>query len=263
MATLGIDIGGSGVKGAPVDTSLGELLAERVRVPTPQPSDLTSVVEAVAEVAARFDGYDRVGITFPGVVVDGTTRTAANVDKSWIDAPAAKLFSERLGVPVTVLNDADAAGVAEVAFGAGRGQAGLTMMLTFGTGIGSALFLDGALIPNTELGHLELHGKDAEVRASDRAREMEDLSWQRWAERVESYLRHVEALLSPRLFIIGGGVSKKADRFFPLIDISTPMVAATLLNNAGIIGAAVTAEQAAGVSGPVRVDAVTPADSSS
>jgi polyphosphate glucokinase len=244
MATLGIDIGGSGVKGAPVDTALGELLAERVRVPTPQPSDVTSVVEAVAEVAGRFDGYDRVGITFPGVVVDGVTRTAANVDKSWLDAPAAEVFGDRLGKPVTVLNDADAAGVAEVAFGAGRGQPGLTMMLTFGTGIGSALFLDGVLLPNTELGHLELHGKDAEVRASDRAREVEDLSWERWAERVETYLRHVEMLLSPRLFIIGGGVSKKSDRFFPLIDIRTPMVPATLLNNAGIIGAAVTAEQA-------------------
>lgn len=243
MATLGIDIGGSGVKGAPVDTALGELLAERVRVPTPQPSDVTSVVEAVAEVAARFDGYDRVGVTFPGVVVDGVTRTAANVDKSWLDAPAAKVFGDRLGKPVTVLNDADAAGVAEVAFGAGRGQPGLTMMLTFGTGIGSALFLDGVLLPNTELGHLELHGKDAEVRASDRAREVEDLSWEKWAERVETYLRHVEQLLAPRLFIIGGGVSKKSDRFLPLIDIRTPMVPATLLNNAGIIGAAVIAEQ--------------------
>ena len=142
MAILGIDIGGSGVKGAPVDTVRGELLAERYRVPTPQPSDVSSVVEAVAEVAARFEGYDRVGVTFPGVVVDGITRTAANVDKSWLEAPAARLFTERLGKPVSVLNDADAAGVAEVAFGAGHDQRGLTMMLTFGTGIGSALFLD-------------------------------------------------------------------------------------------------------------------------
>ena len=247
MATLGIDIGGSGVKGAPVDTALGELLAERVRVPTPQPSDVTSVVEAVAEVAAQFDGYDRVGITFPGVVVDGITRTAANVDKSWLDAPAATLFSDRLGKPVTVLNDADAAGVAEVAFGAGRAQPGLTVMLTFGTGIGSALFLDGVLIPNTEFGHLEIEGKDAELRASDRAREAEDMSWEKWAARVEAYLQHVEALLAPRLFIIGGGVSKKSDRFFPLIDIRTPMVPAALLNNAGIIGAATIAEQQAGL----------------
>jgi polyphosphate glucokinase len=255
MAILGIDIGGSGVKGAPVDTVRGELLTERLRVPTPQPADVTSVVEAVAEVAAGFDGYDRVGITFPGVVVDGVTRSAANVDKSWLDAPAAKLFAERLGRPVSVLNDADAAGVAEVAFGAGRDQRGLIMMLTFGTGIGSALFLDGTLIPNTEFGHLELDGVDAEDRAADRAREQEDLSWEQWAPRVQNYLRHVEMLLSPRLFIIGGGVSKKSDKFFPLIDIRTPMVPATLLNNAGIIGAAVTAEQAGGHPGAIEVEA--------
>ncbi|MGX6603613.1 polyphosphate--glucose phosphotransferase [Micromonosporaceae bacterium Da 78-11] len=255
MAILGIDIGGSGVKGAPVDTVRGELLAERFRVPTPQPSDVTSVVEAVAQVAAQFDGYDSVGVTFPGVVVDGVTRSAANVDKSWLDAPAARLFTERLGKPVSVLNDADAAGVAEVAFGAGRDQSGLIMMITLGTGIGSALFLDGTLIPNTEFGHLELDGKDAEVRASDRAREVDDLSWEKWAGRVEAYLRHVEMLLSPRLFIIGGGVSKKSDRFFPLIDLRTPMVPATLLNNAGIIGAAVTAEQADGHPGAIAVDA--------
>jgi polyphosphate glucokinase len=242
MAILGIDIGGSGVKGAPVDTVRGELLAERYRVPTPQPSDVTSIVESVAEVAGQFTDFDKVGITFPGVVVDGVTRTAANVDKSWLDAPAAKLFSERLGRPVSVLNDADAAGVAEVAFGAGRDQHGLIMMLTFGTGIGSALFLDGKLIPNTEFGHIELNGKDAELRASDRIREEDEMTWEKWASRVEEYLKHVEGLLAPRLFIIGGGVSKKADRFFPLINIRTPMVPATLLNNAGIIGAAVTAQ---------------------
>jgi polyphosphate glucokinase len=177
------------------------------------------------------------------VVVDGVTRTAANVDKSWLDARAADLFSKKLGKPVSVLNDADAAGVAEVAFGAGKDQRGLIMMLTFGTGIGSALFLDGALVPNTEFGHLELDGKDAELRASDRVREADDMSWEKWAGRVQDYLKHVEALLSPRLFIIGGGVSKKSDKFFPLIDVRTPMVPATLLNNAGIIGAAVTAEQ--------------------
>jgi polyphosphate glucokinase len=267
MAILGIDIGGSGVKGAPVDTARGEFLAERYRVPTPQPSDVTSVVEAVAEVAAQFEGtgavgFDRVGITFPGVVVDGVTRTAANVDKSWLDAPAAQLFSDRLHRPVTVLNDADAAGVAEAAFGAGRDQGGLVMMLTFGTGIGSALFMDGKLIPNTEFGHLEIDGKDAELRASDRARETEDMSWEKWAGRVEDYLKHVEALLSPRLFIIGGGVSKKSDRFFPLINIRTPMVPATLLNNAGIIGAAVTAEQAHGP-GSAPVDTATQAQSAS
>ena len=260
MAILGIDIGGSGVKGAPVDTVRGELLAERYRVPTPQPSDVHHVVKAVAEVAGQFGDFDRVGVTFPGVVVDGVVRTAANVDRSWIDAPAAELFGARLGKPVSVLNDADAAGVAEVAFGAGRAQRGLTMMLTFGTGIGSALFLDGTLIPNTELGHLEIDGRDAELRASDRAREEEDLSWEKWAGRVERYLRHVEALLAPRLFIIGGGVSKKSDRFFPMIDIRTPMVPATLLNEAGMIGAAITAAEAAGADKTSEVSAGHAAD---
>ena len=264
MTILGIDIGGSGVKGAPVDVARGELLAERFRVPTPRPADVRSVVEAVAEVAARFGDFDSIGVTFPGVVVDGMTRSAANVDKSWLDAPAARLFTERLGKPVTVLNDADAAGVAEVAFGAGHDQSGLIMMLTFGTGIGSALFLDGTLIPNTEFGHLELDGADAELLASDRIRETEELSWEQWAVRVQRYLRHVEMLLAPRLFIVGGGVSKKSEKFFPLLDIRTPIVPATLLNNAGIIGAAIAAHQAAGGPGPqhpgaIAVDAAEPA----
>jgi len=238
---LGIDIGGSGVKGAPVDVRAGALTAERFRVPTPQPADVSGVVGAVREVTAQFPVAERIGVTFPGVVVDGVTRTAANVDQSWIDAPAARLFAEAVGRPVVVLNDADAAGVAEMEFGAGRGQAGVTIMLTFGTGIGSAVFLDGKLVPNTELGHLELHGHDAEDRASDRAREEEDLDWPQWAHRVQTYLRHVEALFQPNLFIIGGGVSKKADRFLPLVKVRTPVVPAALQNNAGIIGAAVAA----------------------
>ncbi|MEV6300331.1 polyphosphate--glucose phosphotransferase [Actinoplanes sp. NPDC051861] len=252
MSILGIDIGGSGVKGAPVDTVRGELLEERFRVPTPQPADVEAVLEAVAEVAGKYADVERVGITFPGIVVDGVTKTAANVDKSWLNAPAAQVFSERLGMPVTVLNDADAAGAAEVAFGAGRDQSGLIIMVTLGTGIGTALFLDGVLIPNTELGHLEIDGRDAELLASDRIREAEELTWEQWAPRVERYLRHVEMLLSPRLFIIGGGVSKKSEKFFPLLDLRTPIVAAALLNNAGIIGAAVSAEQAA--SGPGQQD---------
>jgi polyphosphate glucokinase len=242
MLILGIDIGGSGVKGAPVDTALGELTEERHRVPTPQPADVTSIVDAVAEVTEKFTASAKVGITFPGVVVDGVVRTAANVDPSWLDAPAAELFSARLGRPVSVLNDADAAGVAEVTFGAGRGQRGLVVMLTFGTGIGSALFLDGKLVPNTEFGHLELKGRDAELHASDRVREQDDLSWEKWAGRVQDYLRHVEMLLQPNLIIVGGGVSKKAEKFLPLIRLRTPVVPATLLNNAGIIGAAVIAE---------------------
>jgi polyphosphate glucokinase len=243
MTILGIDVGGSGIKGAPVDLAEGRLTEERYRLETPQPSDVTNVVEAVREVASHFPGVDRIGVTFPGVVVDGFTRTAANVDKSWLDAPAATLFSKAVGLPVTVLNDADAAGVAEMTFGAGREQRGTTIMLTFGTGIGSAVFSDGRLIPNTELGHLELHGADAEVRASDRAREVEDLPWNEWAHRVQKYLRHVEMLFRPDLFIIGGGVSKKAEKFLPQIEIRTRIVPAALQNNAGIIGAALVATQ--------------------
>jgi polyphosphate glucokinase len=241
MATLGIDIGGSGIKGAPVDLTAGDLAEDRYRLETPQPATIERVVETVGKVAHRFAPADSVGITFPGVVVDGTIRTAANVDKAWIDAPAAELFSQAVGRPVTVINDADAAGIAEMTFGAGRGQRGTTIMLTFGTGIGSALFRDGRLVPNTELGHLELHGEDAEVRASDRARDVEDLSWHEWAHRVQRYLRHVEQLFQPDLMIIGGGVSKKSEKFLPLIEVRTPVVPAALQNNAGIIGAALAA----------------------
>jgi polyphosphate glucokinase len=241
MAILGIDVGGSGIKGAPVDLAAGKLTEERYRLETPQPADVARVVDAVGLVAGHFAGADRIGITFPGVVMNGVIKTAANMDKSWLDAPAASLFADAVGVPVTVINDADAAGVAEMTFGAGRGQRGVTLMLTFGTGIGSALFLDGRLVPNTELGHLELDGHDAERRASDRAREVEDLDWHHWARRVEAYLRHVEALFSPDLLIVGGGVSRKADRFLPLIRIRTPIVPAGLQNQAGIIGAALAA----------------------
>ncbi|GAA1806980.1 ROK family protein [Planosporangium flavigriseum] len=243
MTTLGIDIGGSGIKGAPVDLDAGDLADKRYRVETPQPATVDRVVETVAEVARQFADVDTVGITFPGVVVGGVTRTAANVDKAWIDAPAAELFARAIGRPVTVLNDADAAGIAEMTYGAGRNQHGTTVMLTFGTGIGSALFRDGQLVPNTEFGHLELDGVDAEVRASDRARDIDDLSWPQWAQRVQRYLRHVEQLLQPDLMIIGGGVSKKAEKFLPLIEVRTPLVPAVLQNNAGIIGAALAADQ--------------------
>jgi polyphosphate glucokinase len=239
---LGIDIGGSGIKGAPVDLSSGTFTAERVRVLTPQPSTVEHVVKAVVEVVDQFKPAERIGITFPGVVVDGVTRTAANVDSSWIGAHAGELFGDALGRPVTVLNDADAAGAAEMAFGAGRNQRGLTIVLTFGTGIGSALFLDGVLVPNTEFGHLQIREKDAETRASDHARDVEGLSWDKWAVRVQEYLEWLEKLLCPNLFIIGGGVSKKADKFLPLVHISTPLVPATLQNDAGIVGAALAAQ---------------------
>jgi polyphosphate glucokinase len=244
MMILGIDIGGSGIKGAPVDLTTGTFTAERFRVATPQPANVKHLVEAVGEVADHFTRADRIGIAFPGVIAGGVSRTAANIDHSWLDAPAGELFQHALARPVTVLNDADAAGTAEMEFGAGRGQAGVTVMLTFGTGIGSALFLDGVLVPNTELGHLRMHHKDAEARASDHARDVDGLTWTKWADRVQEYLRYVEHLLNPDLFVIGGGVSKKSDRFLPLLDVSTPVVAATLHNDAGIVGAAIAAAKA-------------------
>ncbi|MFI1013922.1 polyphosphate--glucose phosphotransferase [Streptomyces sp. NPDC020965] len=240
MNVFGVDIGGSGIKGAPVDLERGELAQERHKVLTPHPATPDAVADGVAEVVRNFDWSGPVGITFPGVVTDGVTRTAANVDKGWIDLAAAQLLSDRLGgAPVTLLNDADAAGVAEMSFGAGRGRKGTVMLLTLGTGIGSAVFIDGRLVPNTELGHLELHGHDAEKRASTKAKEDEELTWQHWARRVQKYLAHVEMLFSPELFIIGGGVSRKADKFLPLIEgIRAEIVPAELQNNAGIVGAA-------------------------
>jgi polyphosphate glucokinase len=241
---LGIDIGGSGIKGAPVDLDTGAFAQERVRVVTPQPSTPKHVVKAVGEVVDQFDDADRIGIAFPAVVVNGVTRTAANVDPMWIGANAAEMFSDGLGRPVTVLNDADAAGTAEVAYGAGKNRPGLTIVLTFGTGIGSALFLDGRLVPNTELGHLQIRDKDAELRASDRAREADGLTWEKWASRVEEYLQWLERLLWPDLIILGGGVSRKADKFLPLIHLDTPLVPAALQNDAGIIGAALAASLA-------------------
>jgi len=236
---LGVDIGGSGIKGAPVDLVKGDFAAERVRVPTPQPADVKSVIKATAEVVNQFDDVRRIGVTFPGVVVNGVVKTAANMDKSWIDAPAAQLFSAELGKPVVVLNDADAAGIAEVTYGVGKGRLGTLLMLTFGTGIGSALFTRGVLVPNTEFGHIEIRGHDAETRASERAKELHDLSWGKWAGRVDEYLQHIEALLSPHLIIVGGGISKQSDKWVPrLTGIRARVVPAALLNDAGIVGAA-------------------------
>lgn len=209
---------------------------------TPQPATPKDVADSVAEVVGHFDWSGPVGITFPGVVTGGVTRTAANVDKSWIDHDARTLLGEKLGLPVTVLNDADAAGIAEMTFGAGRGRKGTVIMLTLGTGIGSAVFIDGQLVPNTELGHLELGGHEAEKHASTKAKEDEELSWHHWAHRVQKYLAHLEMLFTPELFIIGGGVSRKADKFLPLIEhVRAEMVPAELQNNAGIVGAAMAA----------------------
>jgi len=240
MELLGIDIGGSGIKGAPVDLDKGELTAERHRIPTPSPATPDAVADTVAAVVACFATSGPIGCTFPGVVRDGVIGSTANVDPSWLDTDAATLLREHTGRPVLVRNDADAAGEAEMAFGAGHGRAGVVLMLTFGTGIGSALFVDGTLVPNTELGHLELDGKDAESRAAARVHD-EGMGWKKWAKRVERYLQHVEGLFSPDLIVLGGGVSKRADRFFPLLHTRAPLVAAELLNEAGIVGAALAA----------------------
>lgn len=248
MQIFGVDIGGSGIKGAPVDLDRGDLAQERHKVLTPHPATPDGVADKVREVVEHFGWTGPIGATFPGVITGGTARTAANVDKSWIGTDIQKLVADRIGTgaPVTVLNDADAAGVAEMHFGAGRGRRGTVILLTLGTGIGSALFTDGRLVPNTELGHLELHGHDAEKRASSRAKEDEDLTWEHWAHRVQKYLAHVEMLFSPELFIIGGGVSRKSHKFLPLIKgIEAELVPAELQNNAGIVGAAMAAAEKA------------------
>lgn len=241
MDILGIDIGGSGIKGAIVDTTTGQLTTERHRIATPQPARPEAVAGVVGQIARHFDWQGPIGCTFPAVVKNGVAFTAANVDSSWIGSNGAQLFSEQTGCPVTLLNDADAAGLAEMAMGAGKDQTGVVIVLTLGTGIGSAVFIDGILVPNTELGHLELDGSNAESRAADRARKAEDLSWSKWAGRLDHYLQHLEFLFSPNLFIIGGGVSKKHEKFFPYLNLKTPIVPAAMRNQAGIVGAAMAA----------------------
>jgi polyphosphate glucokinase len=235
---LGIDIGGSGIKAAMVDLERGELVTDRVRIPTPQPSTPQAVAAVVADLVAKFGGTEDVGATFPAVIRQGRALTAANVDKSWIGTNVAETLSAAAGRPVTVLNDADAAGLAEMRVGAGRGVSGTVVMLTFGTGIGTALFVDGKLVPNTEFGHVEVGGQDAERTAAESVRERENLTWAKWAHRVQRYLRHIEMLLNPDLFIVGGGASKQSERWLPEVRIRTPIRVAELRNNAGIVGAA-------------------------
>lgn len=240
MKLLGIDIGGTGIKGAPVDTETGELTAERFRIPTPHPAMPEDVAKVVEEVTKHFQYEGPIGITFPAVVRGGIIKTAANVDDSWIGLEADNFFSKHLNGPVTVINDADAAGIAEMRFGAGKGRQGVVIMLTLGTGIGSAIFNDGKLLPNSEFGHLTIRGKDAEKRASEKVREDKDLSWKKWAKRFSEYLNELEKLFSPDLIIIGGGASKKADKFLPHLKLKTDVevVPAEMRNEAGIIGAA-------------------------
>ncbi|QNN81637.1 ROK family protein [Brachybacterium sp. Z12] len=241
---FGIDIGGSGIKGAPVDLSTGELTAERVRIDTPQPSTPDAVADKVAELIASFDIEDGmpVGVTFPAVIKAGVAQTAANVDKSWIGTDVDALLTERTGHDVFVVNDADAAGIAEMEFGAGQGAPGVVMVITLGTGVGSAMFVDGKLVPNTELGHLLLHGDSAERYMASSIREKEDLDWETWGARLQEYFSHVEFLFSPTRIIVGGGVSKKHQKFLPLLDLKTEIVPAELRNEAGIVGAAALAQ---------------------
>lgn len=242
---IGIDIGGTGIKGALVDVDTGELVSERVKQPTPtggEPPDiLTTVASVVENLVDGYDGDARslpVGVCFPAVVLEGRTMSAANVSKRWIGLEAEKLFEKTLGRDIVFVNDADAAGVAELRFGAAKGLTGLVIVTTLGTGIGSALLHDGALIPNTELGHLEIDGRDAEARASYAAKERHNLSWKAWAARLQRYYETLEMLFSPTLFVVGGGVSKESAEFLPLLRLRTPIVPAVLRNNAGILGAA-------------------------
>ncbi|MCL2483245.1 MAG: ROK family protein [Propionibacteriaceae bacterium] len=238
---FGVDIGGSGVKGAPVDLSTGELLAARVRIPTPQPSVPKAVAQAVAQVVQSFgdDVKDLpIGITVPCVVADGITRSAANIDAKWIDYPAAEALSRAVGRPVTLLNDADAAGLAEAYYGAARGQAGLVIVTTLGTGIGSALIYNGVLVPNVELGQLEIDGFRAEVRAAARIRAQEDLSWTAYSARLQKFYATLEFLFTPSLFVVGGGISRSSDKFLPHLSLKTPIIPAQLRNQAGIVGVA-------------------------
>jgi len=241
MSIIGIDIGGSGIKGAPVDLGTGQLLTERHKLLTPQPATPAAVAASAVALAQEFPAAARYGVAVPAVVKQGVALTAANIDPQWIGFDIGRLFSEALRAPVFVLNDADAAGLAEMHFGAGREERGTVVMLTLGTGIGTAVFLDGRLVPNTELGHLEVRGKEAEKRAAAQVRKNDHLSWPKWAARVSEVLGTFENLLWPDLFIIGGGVSRKADKFMPLLECHTRVVPAALGNDAGIVGAALAA----------------------
>jgi polyphosphate glucokinase len=238
---FGIDIGGSGIKGALVDTTTGALLTSRVRYATPSPSTPDLVAEIVARIVSEAGWDGVIGATFPAVIKHGVALSAANVDPSWIGTDVDAVFTKATTGDVIVLNDADAAGIAEARFGAAKGVSGVVIMLTFGTGIGSALLVDGKLVPNTELGHLELDGYDAETRAAASVREKSGMSFKKWAQRVQRYLSHVERLFSPDLFVVGGGVSKEAPKWVPLLTLTAPVKPAQLLNNAGIVGAAVAA----------------------
>lgn len=241
MQVLGIDVGGSGIKGAPVDTETGRLTAERFRIKTPKKAEPQPVAEVVAEIARAFNWKGPIGIGFPAPIKSGVALMAANVSEKWVGTNADELFTKITGCDCTMINDADAAGLAEMKFGAGKGQPGTVIMITLGTGIGTAIFHRGNLLPNTEFGHLDMNGKDAEHRASDAVRQREELSWKKYAKRLNNYLVAMEKLFWPDLFIIGGGISKESEKYVPLLTIETPVVTAQLRNEAGIVGAALAA----------------------
>jgi len=246
---FGIDFGGTGIKGAPVDLRVGDFAHDRVRIDTPKPASPQAVAGVFQQIVDSFEASSTpVGVTVPGIVRHGVVLSAANIDKSWINQDADAIFTEALGREVHVVNDADAAGLAEVEYGAAKGRRGLVMVITLGTGIGSAMIFDGQLVPNSEMGHLEIDGAVAETRAATSAREREGLSWQDWSERLTAYFRHLERLFTPDLFVVGGGVSKSWGKFGHLIEIGTEIVPATLQNRAGIVGAALVAQRKAGQS---------------
>jgi polyphosphate glucokinase len=249
---VGVDVGGSGIKAAVVDVAIGTLVSTRLRVPTPQPSVPEAVVPVIVRIVKRAlkDGGVEpkgipIGVTMPSVVIDGVTKSAANIDQSWIDYDLARHLQGPMAGPVYVLNDADAAGLAEMRFGAGRGERGVVLVLTLGTGLGSGMFNDGVLVPNTELGHMEIRGRDAERRSAAAARTRRGLSWKAWANDLDEHLHAIDKLFSPNLIILGGGVSKNADKFIPRLTVRPRVVPATLRNDAGIVGAAMAASEAA------------------
>jgi polyphosphate glucokinase len=241
MEILGIDVGGSGIKGAPVNITDGTLTAPRLRLKTPKGAETQAVAATITEIVRHFNWTGPVGIGFPAPIKNGIVKLAANISPAWVDMNADEFLTTATGCAVTVGNDADAAGLAEMTFGAGLGQTGTVIMITLGTGIGSAIFHAGSLIPNTEFGHLQIDGQDAESGASDAARQRDELSWKKYARRLNRYLQQMEKLFWPDLFIIGGGISKESANFIPLLTVDARVVPATFLNEAGIVGAALAA----------------------
>ncbi|MCA9948157.1 MAG: ROK family protein [Anaerolineales bacterium] len=243
MEILGIDIGGSGIKGALVNTESGEITTERFRIDTPRPATPKAVIKTIKNIANHFDYMGPIGVGFPGIVVDGVILSAVNIHAGWVNYNGAKAISDATGCPVTIKNDADVAGLAEMAFGAGRGMQGIVMIFTLGTGIGSVMFNYGCNVPNLELGHLYMpgHKQDAEFYAADRARKAENLSWKEWGKRLNEYFQYIEFLFSPQVIILGGGVSKKHDKFLKYIRTRAQVLPAQLRNHAGIVGAAMSA----------------------